>query len=53
VVPQRIFVRADWLRRLLQTFTQMSNIELKLPDELPSIDEAAEFMMDKMAGGEF
>ena len=53
VVPRRVVVRAEWLRRLLQTLMQSLNIELRHADELPSIDQAADSMSKWMQGGKF
>jgi hypothetical protein len=49
--PQKLVVRSELLRTLLKPFTQALNIELRLQDELPSIDEAAEYMGQFMRGG--
>ena len=51
IVPTRMIVRSDSLRQLLRPFTQSLNIELVQVDELPSIDEAAESMVEFMRGG--
>ena len=49
--PQKLAVRSELLRTLLKPFAQALNIELRLQDELPSIDEAAEYMRQFMRGG--
>ena len=49
--PQKLVVRSELLRTLLKPFAQALNIELRLQDELPSIDEAAEYMRQFMRGG--
>ena len=46
--PQKLVVRSELLRTLLKPFAQALNIELRLQDELPSIDEAAEYMRQFM-----
>ena len=51
IVPTRMMVRSDSLRQLLRPFTQSLNIELAQVDELPSIDEVAESMVEWMRGG--
>ncbi len=50
--PQKLVVRSELLRTLLKPFAQALNIELRLQDELPSIDEAAESMRQFMRGGQ-
>ena len=50
IIPKRLLVRSEFLRGLLRTLTQSLNIELRLADELPSIDEAAASMMRSMFG---
>ncbi len=49
--PQKLVVRSELLRTLLKPFAQALNIELRLQDELRSIDEAAEYMGQFMRGG--
>jgi hypothetical protein len=51
ILPQKLVVRSELLRTLLKPFAQALNIELRLQDELPSIDEAAEYMGQFMRGG--
>lgn len=51
VLPERLLVRSKFLRSLLRNVTQSLNIELRHADELPSIDEAAAFMLESMFGG--
>jgi Domain of unknown function (DUF6930) len=51
VLPERLLVRSEFLRGLLRTLTQSLNIELRHADQLPSIDEAAAFMLESMFGG--
>ena len=51
ILPQKLVVRSERLRTLLKPFAQALNIELRLQDELPSIDEAAEYMGQFMRGG--
>jgi hypothetical protein len=53
VVPRRVVVRAEWLRRLLRTLTQSLNIELRHANELPSIDQAVDSMSEWMQRGKF
>jgi hypothetical protein len=50
MVPKRIVVRSDSLRRLLRPFTQSLNFELVQAAELPSIAEAAASMLGWMSG---
>lgn len=51
VIPERLLVRSEFLRGLFRNLTQSLNIELRHADELPSIDEAAAFMLESMFGG--
>jgi hypothetical protein len=51
VLPKRLLVRSEFLRSLLRNLTQSLNIELRHADELPSIEEAATFMMESMLSG--
>jgi Domain of unknown function (DUF6930) len=52
VIPERLLVRTKFLHGLLRSLTQSLNIELRHANELPSIDEAAAFMLESMFGGE-
>ena len=51
ILPQKLVVRSERLRTLLKPFAQALNIELRLQGQLPSIDEAAEYMGQFMRGG--
>ena len=51
ILPQKLLVRSELLHTLLRSFAQALNIELRLQEELPAIDEAAEHMGQFMRRG--